>query len=139
MRRWMAAFVLISCFGAQAGNRVMGMKPSRTTNVITTESLLCEMTDLRRLAELPVPAYTTKQFSSYDRRSKTPADAKGWFENHDRGQYLRVEERDGRKEFVMMDTDGPGAIVRIWSGRPIRRARCGFTSTVKNNPPSKPT
>ena len=31
---------------------------------ITTESLLDEMTDLKRLATLPDPAYVTKQFSS---------------------------------------------------------------------------
>lgn len=85
---------------------------------ITTESLLAEMTDLRDMAEFPDPPYTCKQFSSYDRESKTPADPKGWFANADVGKYLRVEDRDGRKEHVMVDTDGPGAIVRIWSANP---------------------
>ncbi|MHC4674420.1 MAG: glycoside hydrolase family 172 protein, partial [Planctomycetota bacterium] len=85
---------------------------------ITTESLLNDMTDLHRLTKLPSPAYTTKQFSSYDRKSKIPDDHDGWFANGDRGQYLRVEEKDGRKEHVMMDADGPGAIVRIWSANP---------------------
>jgi hypothetical protein len=85
---------------------------------ITTESLLSEMTDLKRLATLPEPPYITKQFSSWDRASKSHSDFQGWFANGDAGQYLRVEDKDGRKEFVMMDIDGPGAIVRIWSANP---------------------
>ncbi len=85
---------------------------------ITTGALLEQMTDLPRLAELPEPPYTTRQFSSYDRKSTTPDDHEGWFANADYNQYLRVEERDGRKENVMMDVAGPGAIVRIWSANP---------------------
>jgi len=85
---------------------------------VTTDSLLNEMTDLRRLSELPSPAYATRQFSSYDPKSKTPDDHEGWFANNDRGHYLRVEKRGDREEHVMMDADGPGAIVRIWSANP---------------------
>ncbi|MHC4442121.1 MAG: DUF2961 domain-containing protein [Planctomycetota bacterium] len=90
---------------------------------ITFESLLDQMTDLRRLTELPLPAYQTRQFSSYDRKSKTPDDAEGWFANADAGHYLHIEENSGRKEYVMMDADGPGAIVRIWSANPRGRLR----------------
>ena len=86
--------------------------------MVTTDSLLNEMTDLHRLSELPACAYTTKQFSSYDPKSKTPDDPDGWFANNDRGQYLRVEKKGDRQEHVMMDADGPGAIVRIWSANP---------------------
>ncbi|GMU21574.1 MAG: hypothetical protein AMXMBFR13_16660 [Phycisphaerae bacterium] len=89
--------------------------------VVSTESLLDEMTDLKRLAELPDPAYTTKQFSSYDRGAKSPSE--NWFANGDAGNYLRVEEKDGRKEHVMMDIAGPGAIVRIWSANPAGTLR----------------
>ncbi len=85
---------------------------------VTTRALLAEMTDLRRLAELPDPPFTCRQFSSYDRASVSPADPEKWFANADVGQYLRVDERDGRKEFVLMDAEGPGAIVRIWSANP---------------------
>lgn len=85
-------------------------------DLITTASLIPEMTDLAGLAEFPSPAYTCKQFSSYDRKAKSPSE--DWFANADCGQYLRTEEHAGRKEFVMMDTDGPGAIVRIWSANP---------------------
>jgi hypothetical protein len=83
---------------------------------ITVESLLSEMIDLQRLTKLPDPPYTTKQFSSYDRKAKSPEEE--WFANNDRGQYLSSEEKDGRKENVMMDVDGPGTIVRIWSANP---------------------
>jgi hypothetical protein len=76
------------------------------------------MLDLRRLTKFPDPAYTTKQFSSYDPASKTHSDHAGWFANGDRGHYLRVEEVEGRKEHVMLDAPGPGAIVRIWSANP---------------------
>ncbi|MCX7872404.1 MAG: DUF2961 domain-containing protein [Verrucomicrobiae bacterium] len=84
---------------------------------ITVEKLITEMTDLTTMAEFPEPPYTCKQFSSYDRKSKSPDD-KDWFANGDAGQFIRVEEKSGRKEFVMMDAEGPGAIVRIWSANP---------------------
>jgi hypothetical protein len=83
---------------------------------VTTESLLEEMVDLERLTRLPSPIYVTKQFSSYDRKSKSPTEE--WFANGDRGQYLRVEKNGDRDEYVMMDAEGPGAIVRIWSANP---------------------
>lgn len=85
---------------------------------VTTDSLLDEMTNLERLAVLPSPAYVTRQFSSYDPKSKTPQDHEGWFANRDRGQYIRTEKVGNRTEYVMMDTEGPGAIVRIWSANP---------------------
>lgn len=102
---------------------------------ITVESLLRELNDLDNLAEFPEPPFTCRQFSSYDRASKSPEDAKGWFANADAGQFLRVDERDGRKEHVMMDADGPGAIVRIWSANPKGTLRIyldeGETPTIE--------
>lgn len=95
--------------------------PAADSARITTRSLLAEMTDLAGMAEFPAPAYTCKQFSSYDRASKSPSES--WFANADCGQYLRVEQRDGRNEHVMMDADGPGAIVRIWSANPAGTLR----------------
>ncbi|MFG0284880.1 MAG: glycoside hydrolase family 172 protein [Phycisphaerales bacterium JB039] len=89
---------------------------------ITVESLLEEMLDRDAAARWPEPAYTCRQFSSYDRRSITPEDHEAWFANADASQYLRVEEvqtPDGvRREWVMMDAEGPGAIVRMWSANP---------------------
>ena len=88
---------------------------------ITTATLLDDMTNLAGMAEFPNPAYTCRQFSSYDRAAKSPQE--NWFANNDCGQYLRVEDRAGRKEHVMMDAAGPGAIVRIWSANPAGTLR----------------
>ena len=84
---------------------------------VTFESLVKEMTDLNALASFPDPAYTCKQFSSYDQRSTDPAilTDENWFANGDRGQHLRKETRNGADEWVMADMEGPGAVVRIWS------------------------
>ncbi|MCL4741694.1 MAG: DUF2961 domain-containing protein [Phycisphaerales bacterium] len=85
---------------------------------VSLGSLLSEMVDRGAIARLPDPWYTCAQASSYDRRSVSPEDSEGWFANHDASQFIRVEERDGRREYVMMDAEGPGAIVRIWSANP---------------------
>ena len=95
--------------------------PAAALQPLTTAALIEEMTDLAAVAEFPSPAYTCKQFSSYDRASKSPTE--NWFANNDCGNYLRVEDRAGRKEHVMMDAAGPGAIVRIWSANPAGTLR----------------
>lgn len=94
--------------------------PQAGGNPVTLESLLNEMIDRNALAANPEPAYTCRQFSSYDRRSTNPLDQsdEGWFANSDAGHYLRIEERSGRAEAVMVDAAGPGAVVRIWSANP---------------------
>jgi hypothetical protein len=84
---------------------------------VTLESLLREMVDREALARYPEREYRTLQASSYDRASVAP-DQPGWFANDDRGKYLRTETRDGRTEYVLMDVEGPGAVVRIWSANP---------------------
>lgn len=91
--------------------------------VITTGTLLEEMTDLTRLARWPDPVYRTIQFSSFDRRSTT-SEAPGWFSNADGfGRepvpgFLKTlrEPRDGQDGlYLLAEADGPGAIVRGWS------------------------
>ncbi len=77
-------------------------------------SLLDEMVNRDNLARLAVPAYTCSQASSYDRGSVAP-DKPGWFANMDRSHFVRTEEKDGRKEYVLMDEAGPGAVVRFWA------------------------
>lgn len=81
--------------------------------VVSEASLLREMTDRDALARLPYPAYTTRQFSSYDRKALSP-DQPGWFGNDDWSMFLRTERNDGRTEHVLLDADGPGAVVRFW-------------------------
>jgi len=86
---------------------------SCTNEKITLESLLQEMTDREVLTWFPAPSYTVKQFSSYDQRSIS-ADQEGWFANSDYTQFIREETNNGRREFVLFDSNGPGAIVRYW-------------------------
>ncbi len=81
---------------------------------ITLETLLEEMVDRDTIARLPDPAYTCKQASSYDRHSTEPG-SPTWWANMDRSYFVRVEENDGRTEHVLMDVDGPGAVVRFWA------------------------
>ncbi|MBS0011672.1 MAG: DUF2961 domain-containing protein [Bacteroidales bacterium] len=71
------------------------------------------MTDRHSLTQYPEPYYKLKQFSSYDRASVAPGE-EGWFANADYTQFVREEENEGRREFVLFDHDGPGAIVRWW-------------------------
>lgn len=63
--------------------------------VVTFEGLLEELNDRAALARLPDPAYSCKQFSSYDRASKAPGD-ESWFANADAGQFIRVDQINGQ-------------------------------------------
>ena len=87
---------------------------------VSIESLLGEMVDRDQVARYPKADFRLKQDSSYDRSSKTPDDPKGWFSNFDRStsdehvNFVRTEENHGRKEWVVMEDEGPGAIVRFW-------------------------
>ena len=85
----------------------------KKAETISTASLLKEMVDCEALAKYPEPYYETRQFSSYDRAS-VKKDSVSWYANCDRSQFLRVDSIDGRREFVLVDTDGPGAITRFW-------------------------
>lgn len=88
--------------------------------VVSFESLLDEMADVRAIAQFPDPAYICRQFASYDRASVAP-DQPGWFANGDSSKYgteslniVRTEMHDGKEEWVLLDAEGPGAIVRWW-------------------------
>ena len=93
---------------------VTSSAPGAESNTISFESLLEEMVDRDCLGRLPSPAYTCRQFSSYDRNSIEPGSAT-WWANWDRSYFVRVEDNNGRKEHVLMDADGPGVIVRFWA------------------------
>ena len=87
---------------------------------VTIESLLTEMLDRDAVARFPESDFRLKQHSSYNRASKTPDEPKGWFTNHDYNSkdtdrnFIRIEENNGQKEWVLMDHEGAGAIVRTW-------------------------
>ncbi len=81
---------------------------------VSLGSLLDEIVDRDNLARFPQPAYTCSQASSYDRGTVAP-DKPGWFANMDRSYFVRTEEKDGHKEYVLMDVEGPGSVVRMWA------------------------
>ena len=91
----------------------LGLSAARPAEV-TIGSLLREMADRSVLARYPAPEYRTRQASSYDRASVQPGEA-SWFANWDRSQFLRTDSVQGRREFVLLDADGPGAVVRFWA------------------------
>ncbi len=80
---------------------------------VTLESLLLEMVNRDAAAQMPEPWFTCAQASSYDRAS-TASDQPGWFANRDSRNFIREENPNGRRELVLMDVQGPGAIVRFW-------------------------
>lgn len=108
---WLGLLWLTSSARAQSkpAPRFAGMN----NTPVSLESLLREMTDAGSLAKWPTSAYTAHEASSYD-RATVAENQPGWWANNDFSQYIRSEENDGRKEEVLMDADGPGAIVRFW-------------------------
>lgn len=102
---------------------------SAVVGQVSVETLLPQMTDLSRLARRPKPSFRTAQASSYDRASVDPKT--NWFANADWGKYLRVEQVEGRREYVMADLKGPGAVVRLWSANPFGVLRFYFDGESK--------
>ena len=80
---------------------------------VSVRTLLLDIVNRDELARWPEPEFTCKQFSSYDRAS-TVKDGPGWYGNDDNNKFIRAESNNGRTEFVLMEADGPGAIVRFW-------------------------
>lgn len=91
-----------------------------TAETVSIESLLQEMVDRDSVARFPANDFRLKQESSYNRVSKTPDEPKGWFNNKDNNTgpkdhcFIRIDEKNGEKEWVLMDHKGAGAIVRTW-------------------------
>ncbi|MFC1762075.1 glycoside hydrolase family 172 protein [Planctomycetota bacterium] len=94
--------------------------PVQAGEPISIKSLLQEMVDRDAVARFPDADFRLKQHSSYNRASKTPDEPEGWFNNFDRStsddhhNFIRTETTNGRKEWVVMEDLGPGAITRIW-------------------------
>jgi hypothetical protein len=99
---WFVLLAVIAACGA-----------AKAADPVTLDSLLREMADAEAVAKWPDPAYVCRQASSYDRR-QTAKENPDPFANDDRNQFIRQEQNEGRAELVMLDEDGPGAIVRFW-------------------------
>ncbi len=80
---------------------------------VSLASLVKELSDRNNITYFPENPYSHLQSSSYNPASVSP-EKDGWFENFDMSHFIRVENNSGRREFVMLDNDGPGAIVRWW-------------------------
>jgi len=91
-----------------------------SAETITLSTLLDEMIDRDALTRFPEPAYVCVQASSYDRASTSPNEP-GWFANRDTAQFIREETNGTRREWVLMDAEGPGVIVRWWITAPHYR------------------
>jgi hypothetical protein len=65
------------------------------------------MTDRDAVARRPETAYVCKQSGSHDRRKVAPSDPEGRRSNADYGQIIRVEVNEGRKEWVILEDQGP--------------------------------
>ncbi|MGJ8653091.1 MAG: glycoside hydrolase family 172 protein [Opitutaceae bacterium] len=93
---------------------------SQAQEPVTIGSLLHEMVDRDAVARFPSPDFRLKQDSSYNRASVSPDDEKGWFANSDfnsrpgMDRFIRLEENDGRQEWVIMESETPGVITRSW-------------------------
>ncbi len=81
---------------------------------VSLESLLHEMTNRDVMAQYPDVNYRSLQASSYNRESVSP-DKPGWFADSDGIGYIREENIDGEKEFVIMEHEGPGCLTRLWT------------------------
>ena len=71
------------------------------------------MIDRTKIAEFPNPEFLCQQCSSYNREAVAPGED-GWFSNADSSFFYGCEDVDGRREWIMMDVEGPGAVVRWW-------------------------
>jgi hypothetical protein len=72
------------------------------------------MVDRDSLARLPAIPFRCLQASSYDRAQTDPSNPSTWFANKDYEQFIRIETNEDRKEWVIMEHQGPGCITRFW-------------------------
>ena len=122
------------------GAGVLGALPivGSAAEEVSISSLLREMLDRDQVAQFPTHDFRLKQDSSYNRVSVKPEPPKneptGWFANSDfntkpeHGRFIRIEKNQGREEFVLMEDEGAGAIVRTWM--PWRKQTSGTTNAI---------
>lgn len=84
------------------------------SDIISISTLLKEMIDRKQITQFPSTDFRTLQSSSYNRESISP-DQPGWFADSDGIGFVRVEENNGKKEWVIMEDEGPGVITKIWA------------------------
>ena len=85
---------------------------SQTDSLVTLSTLMDEMVSNESDVVFPIPYYSSKQLTSYDRRSLIPG-TPNWHANDDWSGFIRIETNNGRQEKVLFDGTGPGVITRI--------------------------
>ncbi|MDA3867271.1 MAG: DUF2961 domain-containing protein [Salinivirgaceae bacterium] len=85
---------------------------AQTGNVVSLSTLMDEMVSAESDVCFPVPFYSARQLTSYDRRSLIPGTTL-WHANDDWSGYIRLETNNGRQEKVLFDEKGPGVLTRI--------------------------
>jgi hypothetical protein len=87
--------------------------------VVNLRSLVREMVDPDAVARFPALSYRCLQASSYNRAStnrlQPDQTASGWFADGDGVGFIRIEQKGDRREWVIMEHEGPGCITRIWT------------------------
>ncbi len=92
----------------------LGSVVAAKSETVSFSSLLDEVVDRDVAGRFPCPAYNCRQASSYDQASVSVDNPETWWANNDRSFFIRSEQIGGREEWVMMDAEGPGCVVRIW-------------------------
>ena len=92
---------------------VIFFQSCKPQKIVSLKTLLIEMTDRKSLTLYPSPWYKLKQAGSYDRTSDSTG-GNGWFANDDYTQFIGIDTAKGIKEYILLDAEGPGAIVRWW-------------------------
>ncbi len=113
MRQLLIGMIVIASLGALATAQ------SFSTDAKQFAFRVQQLRFLDHLMQAPHIGERCVQFSSYDRRSDAgEGTGDAFYANHDRGNYLRVVERQDKKEYVMVDVSGPGWLARLWSANP---------------------
>jgi hypothetical protein len=84
-----------------------GPHAGASADAITLATLLPDLVDLARLAEFPQPAFSVSESTS--RRIPPPQG----MSKSIAGNYLRIDQRQGVPEYVLMEAAGPGVITLI--------------------------
>jgi hypothetical protein len=92
-----------------------GGGPPEDPRTITVAKLIAEMADLSALTRLPETPWRLESFSS----ALLPATRSGGVEPG----FARRERRGERHENVLLDVQGPGALVRLWVSRSLGTLR----------------
>ena len=100
---------------AAAAVRAAEVRGVESDATVTLGSLLAELIDPMRPVRARDGEFTAWLETSRNPAASDPANRAAWFANDDRDHFARIEERNGRREWVLCDVEGPGAVVRLWT------------------------